>query len=126
MSSFPVLLADEETDAVFKAWRLANPGTREAVLIFGAIGFVTVLALIWAIFLRKRRRRRRSHHHSHHQSSEQPAPVPAAVEEVPPLPPENPHGRRRRRHRKRSLNPTLAQTGGLPPIRQESPPEPRL
>ena len=35
-------------------------------------------------------------------------------------PPETRHRRRRREHRSR--NPTLAETGGLPPIRGEKPP----
>ena len=69
MTVLPILLADEETEAVFAAWRLANPGTREGIVIFGALGLVTLLSVLWAIFLRKPRQHRRSHHHSNPRSS---------------------------------------------------------
>ena len=124
MSALPILLADEETDAVFAAWRFTNPATREGIIIFGALGLVTLLVLIWAIYFRKRRRRRRSHHHSQQHSSG-PAESPTApAEDSAPPPPQSRHKRRRLRHRSRSRNPTLAETGGLPPLRPESPPEP--
>ena len=38
-------------------------------------------------------------------------------------PPEKRRRRRRSHHRHRPRNPTLAETGGLPPIRPEDPPE---
>jgi type VI protein secretion system component VasK len=123
MSAFPILLADETTDAALRSWRMSDPGTRERLLIFGALGLVTLLILAWAVFLRKGRRRRHELHHSHQHSSK-PAEVAQAraEEDVPP-----PSGKRRRRrrsgHSHRPRNPTLAETGGLPPIRLESPPE---
>lgn len=125
MSALPILLADEETDAVFAAWRLANPATREGIIIFGALGLVTLLIVLWAIFLRKPRRRRRSHHHSHQRSSEPTVSPEASAEETAPAPPQKDLKRRRGRRRYRSRNPTLAETGGLPPIRPDIPPEPR-
>jgi hypothetical protein len=80
-----------------------------------------LLALTWAVFLRKRRRRRHEHHHAPHHSS-----TPAEVAETPakedaPAPPEKRRHRRHSRHRHRPRNPTLAETGGLPPIRPEGP-----
>jgi FtsZ-interacting cell division protein ZipA len=89
----------------------------EWLIIFGAIGLVTLLVLGWAAFLRKRHRHRHSHHHRHRHSSE-PTEADASV------PPEKRRRRRRSHHRHRPLNPTLAETGGLPPIRPEEPPEP--
>jgi hypothetical protein len=123
MSALPIMLADEDTDAVLQAWRLANPSTREGIIIFGALGLVTVLVLFWAIFLRRRRQRRRSHHHSHQHSSEPAGSSNAPAEDSAPLFPQKRHKRNRLRRRHRPRNPTLAETGGLPPIRPENPPE---
>ncbi len=127
MSALPFLLADEETDAILASWRFADPSTREGLLVFGAIGLVTGLALIWALFIRKPKRRRHRHHHSHEHLStvaeslevtESPHGEPVAVE------PREHRKRRRFRHRRRSRNPTLAETGGLPPVRPEGSSEP--
>jgi hypothetical protein len=54
-------------------------------IVAAAIGLVTLLTFIWALFIRKNGKRKRKSH--------------------------------RRRHR--SLNPTLAESGGLPPVREE-------
>ena len=79
MNLMPFFLADEEIDAVLASWRKADPGSREHMLIFGAIGLVTLLAMAWAVFLRKRRRRRRElHSHSHSSSPADVAKVSAA------------------------------------------------
>ena len=64
MSTRPVLLADEVTDAVLASWRISDPAMRERLLIFGAIGLVTLLLLVWAAFIRKKRRRRREQCHA--------------------------------------------------------------
>jgi type VI protein secretion system component VasK len=125
MNLIPFFLADEDIDAVLASWRKADPGNRERMLIFGAIGMVTLLAMAWAVFLRKRRHRRRELHHSHSHSS-RPAEVakaPAAGDAAA-LPEKRRH-RRRSRRKHRARNPTLAETGGLPPIREEDPPEPQ-
>jgi FtsZ-interacting cell division protein ZipA len=123
MSTIPILLADETTDAVLATWRMSDPALRERLLIFGAIGLVTLLILAWAVFLRRRRRRRHEHHHSHHHSSKPAEVVQASAEEDVAPPAEKRRRRRRSGHRHRPRNPTLAETGGLPPIRQEGPPE---
>jgi hypothetical protein len=113
-----------ETDQVLASWRFLDPATRGILLVFGSIGLVTLLALIWATFFRKLGRRRRKRHHAYQQSSN-PAEVPATprVEDAPSLP-ETRHHRRRSGRRRRSRNPTLAETGGLPPVRPEGPSEP--
>ena len=117
MSTIPFFLADEGTEEVLKAWRISDPATRERVIIFGAIGLVTVLVLLWAMFLRRKRRRRREHHHAHRHSSG-PAEVPESSKDESALaPPEKRRHRRRSGHRHLPRNPTLAETGGLPPIR---------
>ena len=125
MSTIPLSLADVETQEILASWRITDPATLERIVIFGAIGLVTLLALLWAAFLRKKRRRRREHHHAPRHSSG-PAEVPETSEdENAPSPPEKRHRRRRSRRRDRPRNPTLAETGGLPPIRPEGPPEPQ-
>jgi len=119
MNPIPLLLADADTEEVLAAWRITDPTTLERIMIFGAIGLVTLLAVLWAVFLRRKRRRRRSHLRS---------PGPTGVPEAPkdegsPAPEEKRRRHRRSRRRYRQRNPTLAETGGLPPIRPEGAPE---
>ena len=116
-------LIRHEHDSIFpgrrrrprQCWRhggSSTPATRERLAIFGAIGLVTLLLLLWAVFLRKKRRRRRSHHHSHQHSSgpaevpeapsdeERPSPAgetPAPAAFRPQTPPAQPDPRRNRR-----------------------------
>ena len=125
MNSIPFCLADVETQEVLASWRITDPVTLEYLIIFGAIGLVTLLLLLWAVFLRRRRRRRHSHHHSHQQSSGPTAAPEVPNEEGDLSPPEKRRHQRRAGRRHRSRNPTLAETGGLPPVRPEDSPEPR-
>ena len=125
MRTIPLLLANADTGEVSVSMRLMDPSTRGMLIILGALGLVILLVLLWAVFLRKSGRRRRSHHHSHEHSTsptEGPDAPNADVEVSPPQDSSKPHRSRRKR---RSRNPTLAETGGLPPIRPESPPESR-
>jgi hypothetical protein len=111
---------DADTQTIWARWNL-TPGAQERLIIFGAIGFVTALVLLWAALVRKKRRRRRSHHHSH-SSSSRPAEAPEAPKaEATLAPPEKRRRTRRSRRRHRPRNPTLAETGGLPPVRPGSP-----
>ena len=118
MSVPPIMLGDAEISQVLGSWTISDTGTVQSLIIFGAIGLVILLIVIWAIFLRKQSRRRRSHHHF---SETVHSPRTSAAEDVPP-PPETHHKRKRRRRKHRSRNPTLAETGGLPPVRPELPP----
>jgi hypothetical protein len=91
--------------------------TRELVLVMGGLWLASMVVVIWALFFRSKRRHRSHHHHS----ARTPSPSSDAGETG--------DSRRRRRRRKRRssempLNPTLAQTGGLPPLRSEKAPEP--
>jgi hypothetical protein len=125
MTTIPILLADEVTAAVATSWRMSDPAVRERILIFGAIGLVTFLILLWAVFIRKKRRRRHDHYHSqHHASGPAEAGETPAREDVP-APREKRRRRRRSGHKHHPRNPTLAETGGLPPIRTEGPPQPQ-
>ncbi len=125
MKSAVLFLADADTDVIVGSWRFMDPYARGGFIVIGAIGCVTLLILFWAMFFRKNGRRRRHHSH-HHRHEQEPAPVaaPAVANNLDaPPPPERHHRRRHRRHRHRSRNPTLAETGGLPPIRSEGQPE---
>lgn len=122
MNTIPVFLAQADSQDPLAWWRLSNPAFRERLIIFGAIGLVTLLVLVWAAFVRSRRRRRHSHHHHHHHA-QKPTEVPGASQNEDVPAPSEKRRRRHSRHRHRPRNPTLAETGGLPPIRQENPPE---
>jgi type VI protein secretion system component VasK len=122
MSTLSILLAHETIDAVWTSWRMSDPALRERLLIFGAIGLVILLILGWAVFIR-RRRRRREHHHPHRHSSKPAETAQGPAEEGVPASPEKRRQRRRSGHRRRPRNPTLAETGGLPPRRLDIPPE---
>ncbi|PWU10911.1 MAG: hypothetical protein C5B50_24400 [Verrucomicrobia bacterium] len=127
------------------SWQKLNPNLREGIIMCLAFLTLTALVFIWAIFFRKRfrlRRRRSRRHRSHSpvatvvstaasQSAAQSASgaqiialAGAQASNGPPASSEqHHHGRRRRRRRERPLNPTLAQTGGLPRIRTQAPPD---
>jgi FtsZ-interacting cell division protein ZipA len=122
MNTIPVFLAQVDSQDPLAWWRLSNPAFRERLIIFGAIGLVTLLLLVWAAFIRSKRRRRHSHHHRHHHA-QKPTEVPATTQNEDVPAPSEKRRRRHSRHRHRPRNPTLAETGGLPPIRQENPPE---
>ena len=90
---------------------------------------VTLILFVWAAFFRKRRSRRR--YHRHHRTF--PAPPEKSVDD-PPLNQngaDQPHKtsfaqRRRKRRSRNPANPTLADSGGLPPLRatEAKPPAP--
>lgn len=122
----PIFFAQGAPDAgPTLIWRFDDSATIEWLIILGAIGLVTLLALVWAAFFRKRNRRAHSRHHHHHprHSSESSEAPGASTEADDAVPREKRRHRRRSHHRPRPLNPTLAETGGLPPIRPEEPPE---
>jgi hypothetical protein len=93
---------------------------KDLMLIGGALLVLCVLLVLWA-----RRYARRSKHHRRHEHGVESRPA------VPENPSSRRHHRHRHRHRRRhrsaevqGKNPTLAETGGLPPLRTESSPQP--
>jgi hypothetical protein len=82
----------------------------ELTLLFSAVGVVTLLVIIWAIFIRKRPddSSRRYSYPSRDSDKDNTSESGAKASR-----------RSRRRRKRRSLNPTLAETGGLPPIRAD-------
>jgi hypothetical protein len=74
-------------------------GLQDLFIVAGAVMLVALIAFIWLAYFRKQRTQLHGHSRRHRH-----------------------HGKKRRRREHRQLNPTLAQTGGLPPIRTEEPP----
>jgi hypothetical protein len=104
------------------AEKLQLPTTKTSPELFWvlvAIGAIVLVIIAWALFFRRRPDEvsgwgpARSHYHE-----------PSAD-----LGSKSSHGSRRRRRRRRRRehrprNPTLAETGGLPPVRPEQSPDP--
>ena len=90
-------------------------------IVMGAVLLVALAVLIWAISFRKSGTKRQHRHHHHRKQGnfrEDFKKTTSGIKEII-------HQRQHQhRHKHRQLNPTLAQTGGLPPIREESKPPP--
>ena len=93
------------------------PAGLEALSLFGALILVAAVSTMGIIFLRKRRRARSSRHHHSRQVAKT-----GSFEPEKQRFPSSSQGKRRRRRQHRSRNPTLAEIGGLPPLRQVDPP----
>jgi hypothetical protein len=104
-------------DSVVTSLHKTGSARNGLTILFGAVGLVTALILAWAIFIRKRpdESSRRYRYRSSRVSAEDGANSgsDSAANDVR----KEKRGRRRRRHRQR--NPTLAETGGLPPVRTD-------
>ncbi|SRR6266446_2524187 len=122
MITLASLFADFDFKDVAAEWQNMDSSTQQTFLVFGAILLVILLVLAWAVFLR--RSRRKHHSHDHHHSRATAILRDAKVLEGVAAP--TPRRRWRRRRSNRQRNPTLAETGGLPPVRTEPPPEPPL
>jgi hypothetical protein len=103
MSTTPCWLAEASSPLLdlSRTSQTLNTSSRELGLLLGACALVVVPILVWAVYFRKRRRR--------HRSDMALNPGQATYK---------PHRRRSRRREHRRRNPTLAETGGLPPVRQ--------
>ena len=90
----------------------ASPAARtlkEILVLIGAVLLVAVAVMIWAVAFRKKRKRTRLYHRHRHSSGETSASENSEKTTA--------GSRRRRQRRERPRNPTLAETGGLPPVR---------
>jgi ABC-type nickel/cobalt efflux system permease component RcnA len=105
------------------------PGWFDFFIVLGAILLVALAVLIWAIMFHKRgatsshhhRHPHRPHHRRRHGSFRDDfQKTTAGIKEII----EKGKRQHHHRHEHRPMNPTLAQTGGLPPIREESKPPP--
>jgi ABC-type nickel/cobalt efflux system permease component RcnA len=95
-----------------------SPAMRETLIVIGAALLLAVGLLLWVSVAYKRRRRRSSSHRQHHEKKL----AGNASAENAEGERSHSHRRRKRRREHRPRNPTLAETGGLPPIRPEGPP----
>ncbi len=107
------LLAALFGDGAVNPWYKLSDSTREHVVVVGILIGATLALFAWVLLFRKRHHS--SHHHHSHRGSH-PAPNPESVGALAHKPRKR---RRRRPHRPR--NPTLAETGGLPPLRTPGP-----
>ena len=127
MSIFQPLLAQDvlPTDVIPGAWRWMGLSLKELLVLLGAVGLVTLVVVLWAVYLRKKPRQHRHRYHHHHHSSSQDTPLEEEETVSSESSEERRYRRKRRRRREhRPRNPTLAETGGLPPLRTEQPPDP--
>ena len=100
------------------------------VLVIIATGLIlTLILILWARFSARKRKQRHRHHH-HNREASPSVPSSDTLEEGDEEGELRPGRRRRRRRRRRrdhrSRNPTLAETGGLPPTKSEGPSAPSL
>jgi FtsZ-interacting cell division protein ZipA len=106
------------TEVLPGAWHWMGLTFRELLIVLGAVAVVTLLLVIWAACLRKKPSR-----HSHYQYPASTSPRSSENGETEDG--QKRYRRKRRRRREhRPRNPTLAETGGLPPLRAEQPPDP--
>jgi hypothetical protein len=97
-------------DSLMPDLQKTGASRNELTLLFTAVGVVTLLVLIWAIFIRKR---------PHDSSRRYSYPSRDSAKDNTSESGAKASRRSRRRRKRRSLNPTLAETGGLPPIRAD-------
>ncbi len=100
-------------------------GVKQHLILFGAIVLVVVAVLVGVILSRQKRRqsaRREERRRRRHSFAKGAAQSMAEIKQYVEHRKERAKGRRRREHRPR--NPTLAETGGLPPVRKDDPAPP--
>jgi hypothetical protein len=126
MKLFQPFFAQEvlQTEMIPGAWRWMGLTLKELLFLLGAVSVVVLCLFIWAAYFRKRPGQR-SHRHHHHHSRSQPEPVTASQTADSETDGDRRYRKKRRRRREhRPRNPTLAETGGLPPLRTERPADP--
>ena len=108
-----------EPDLVPSALQNMGRGPRDIIIVVIAAALIVAAVVVWAVFIRKRPKddsRWAVHHSSHSTASETESAEGSQHRRY--------HRRRRRRREHRPRNPTLAETGGLPPVRHDKPQEP--
>jgi hypothetical protein len=109
ISPVPWLAVAQDVDELLEQARLPKSTLIQTSIVVGSLLVVTGLIAGWVIFFRKKRR----HRHEHHWKNRDAQSAAAAGNSGTASSAENRKDRRRRRPR----NPTLAETRGLPPVR---------
>ncbi len=117
MSSSSIILASLSLSQALDRWHNLDPRKREMLIGFGAVAVMT-LFLVGLLLMQTREGRH--HHHHHHSHDHDEAAASAAQNGDESGQTRRKWRRRRRSHRPR--NPTLAETGGLPPLRSQAEP----
>jgi len=89
-----------------------SAGWFDFFIVLGAIALVALITLLWAVFIRKAGKPRRKHRHHHATYRERFRKNAAEIRQLV-------QPQQRTRSERHPLNPTLAETGGLPPVRHE-------
>ncbi len=120
MSSTSILLAGLSLADFLANWH--DPRKRGTVIGLGAVVVMT-LVLLWLLISLARETGHHHHHHHHRHSDNQghgASDEAGQIADSSGLQKRRKWRRRRRDHRPR--NPTLAETGGLPPLRSQAQP----
>ena len=114
MRTLSICLAESGFQWLTSNWRQVNTATRQYVVLLGSVAALAVVAVIWAVCFRKEKRRHRLEHRAPNGWGKNPN-----TEE--PLIVVTTSGKRKKRRREhRPRNPTLAETGGMPPARSDN------
>jgi hypothetical protein len=122
MKTLPCMLAEEQVSDVLAQWRTLSGSMREGLIFFAALTLVAAVVFLWAMYFRRKRRRRREHSHSHRHAEASAREATAEESSDDSSAPAKRRKWRRPRREHRPRNPTLSETGGLPPVRQGEPP----
>jgi len=120
VSPLSLLLAEVEQNNLLPLRNTAQSGWSQEGIVFSVLGGVAAACFLIVYLFRNRILHRRDRRLSHERGSAPASSRSAATN--------GDSGKRRRRRSRRSrwrTNPTLAQTGGLPPPRNEDSPQPR-
>jgi hypothetical protein len=116
-----LLGANPTPEDLYPKGTFLDPGTKEGLIVLGATCVVALAVMAWAALYVRKRRRHGRHAHGHRGQSVG-AEALEAVQSSPGNGEVHHHRRRRKRRRDhRPRNPTLAETGGLPPVRPDDP-----
>jgi len=99
------------------------PAWEDALIVLGVVVLVALIAFFCALIFGAEGRHRRKHHRHHHQREGYREQFKKSASGIKQFIRQR-HGERHREHR--PTNPTLAETGGLPPIHEpdKQPPPP--
>ena len=102
-----------------RALSATKSGGFQTLVFFGAFAAIALAVFCWAVIFRKQPLRR--HHRSHSKPSASSGEAATGTGFL------SRHRHKHRRHKHRPVNPTLAETGGLPAARDnQTPPKSHL